>query len=257
MNLFDAENYLEEFENFCSSVLIAPSVQNFLGIEAMQLAFEALKNTKRIAEENDTEYFPKESSVFRSFVYPSVVDSLVIIVSKCPYPNENADGIAFSCAEYPSPTLRQFYCALTDDPDIVDNDEYRDPEKFPYQMNLIHLVAQRVMLLNTKLAVLRGKPNSLSDIGWEDFIAQVVKKLSYKQGEKDPDKLPIFLLLGSDAQKRKITDNINPACIVHMCDHPVNAAKNNSYWQCDAFEKINQELARRSKPVIKWVRPNF
>jgi uracil-DNA glycosylase len=179
--------------------------------------------------------WPIKENVYRAFSGRS--DMLrVIIIGQDPYPNSHANGIAFATDQISKPiSLRSIEKAI--------QKELEYPAEWMIQNDLMNVVNQGVLMLNSALTVEEGKPGSYIDV-WYPFVKEVIKAVN---------QLPqpiIFLLMGGKAR------NFEPL-ITHKhvltVEHPSAAARASREWESrGSFALINEHLQRIGVPVVKW-----
>ena len=116
--------------------------------------------------------FPPRELVFSALSDTPYSDVRVVILGQDPYHTEGvADGKAFSSnAKVDPPSLRRIKIAVKKDyPDAVFNGG-----------SLYSWAKQGVLLLNTCLSVTKGQANSHRNIGWEEFVENVLRAVSKK-----------------------------------------------------------------------------
>lgn len=239
LSLFDDVNpveQLEEIKNYLRQEWI-----DYLDANKLLEASMIMKRVEDASVDQGFTYWPDKKDTFRAFNLTPPKEIKAVIVSICPYPNSNADGVAFSCAHSPSQSLRQLYHGIIDDPNLVEK------EQFNYPLQLDHWCKQGVLMINARLQVKDGDSKSLSTVGWQEFIGYVCQTISRRNYN-----IP-FLLLGAEARKPVITQHLHDRTLVIQCDHPVNASRNNSYWTCNGFETINEHLINNNQTPIKWI----
>jgi uracil-DNA glycosylase len=185
------------------------------------------------------EIYPKSTHVLESISgLGSLADAKVVIVGQDPYINPGqAHGLAFSVPEgcpIP-PSLRNIFKELNSDLGIP----------VPQSGYLIPWKAQKVVLLNRVLTVERGKSNSHSNIGWEEFTAKVIELIDkYTDG-------CVFLLWGRAAQKAESLIK-NPKSFILKAAHPSPLSANKGFFGCRHFSKTNEYLESIGKEPINW-----
>lgn len=129
-----------------------------------------------------------------------------VIVGQDPYHQPGqGHGLAFSVRKgvTPPPSLRNIFKEAVDDVGI-------EP---PKHGNLEAWARQGVLLINTVLTVRRGKANSHSKMGWEEFTDEIINIIN---GQKET---VVFMLWGGPAAKKaKCVDESKHAVI--LSSHP-------------------------------------
>ena len=181
--------------------------------------------------------YPPKKDVFNAFRL-SYKDIKVVILGQDPYHGEGeAHGFAFSCLKTPiPPSLKNIYKELYDDLGI---------KKDMLDGNLLPLVKQGVMLLNTGLTVEKDKPNSHKDLGWHTFTDAVIEKLNERE------KPLVFILWGNNAREKKklIT---NPNHLVIESAHPSPFSARNGFFGSKPFSRTNNFLEKNGMSKINW-----
>ena len=130
---------------------------------------------------------PNQKDIFRAFELCSFSSTKVVIFGQDPYfQNGVANGLAFSVNEgkkIPA-SLKNIYKEINNDIGEIKNKNG----------SLDDWTRQGVLLLNSSLTVEVGIPGSHSNIGWSNFICEVVKILSNKNDV-------VFILWGYRALK--------------------------------------------------------
>ena len=181
--------------------------------------------------------YPAEEDMFKIFKLLPFEKVKVVIVGQDPYYNGNADGLAFSCKQTLSPSLRQIFYAIYVDTKIK-------PKKDIQPFHLDYLVNQGVFLYNIILTVEKDKPLSHKGAGWESFSKEVFRSLNKKE------KL-VWLLWGKEAQKQEVWIK-NKKHLILRAEHPTAAVRNDRIWTVNHFTETNKYLKENGKEEIKW-----
>ena len=180
---------------------------------------------------------PKLENIFNAFKYCSFEKTKVVIFGQDPYFQPGvANGLAFSVNRdqvIPS-SLRNIYKEIKNDLGVVSN---FDGDLRPWSR-------QGVLLLNSALTVEDNKPGSHSDIGWNDFIFDVIDSLN-KKGKV------VFMLWGNNAKKYldRIDKNTN---LVLTTSHPSPLSAYRGFFGCKHFSKCNKYLKQNNRKPIDW-----
>ena len=130
---------------------------------------------------------PAIENIFNAFKYCNFESTKVVIFGQDPYFQSGiANGLAFSVDEdqiIPA-SLKNIYKEIKDD---------IGPSKNKSGC-LKSWAKQGVLLLNTALTVEVSKPGSHSNIGWDNFIYDIIKLINNKPNV-------VFILWGNHAQK--------------------------------------------------------
>jgi uracil-DNA glycosylase len=181
--------------------------------------------------------YPDLDDVFRVYRLVDPKNVKCVILSKCPYNDGNADGIAFSCNNNITPSLKQIQYAIAVDQNI---------SKFKYNKDLTYLTDQGVLLLNNVLAVTNNY-DYYKDIGFDILIKDTLSVV-LRHNKNCP-----ILLWGSEAKSyNKYLTKLKPQHVLENT-HPAHAARNDIEWKCNHFSKVNQILMQNNKSVINWL----
>lgn len=200
-----------------------------------------------------TTIFPKKGKVFRALRACPFSELKVVILGQDPYPNEKANGLAFSNDNYQniSPSLKNIFKE-------VENDVgFSDPQPDP---DLSRWAEQGVLLLNTVLTVEEGNSNAHSRIPlpdgsegalWQRFTETVIKTCSYT------DKTTVFLLWGNQAQSYvdKVPPTIDPlkeGNWVLRSYHPSPLSAYRGFFGNNHFSQTNEILRDNNLEPIEW-----
>lgn len=242
-NLFAIESKTE-LKRFVSEDW-AEELSNYITLES----FNKIKNDVRLQRLQGIVY-PESKDVFKALSYP--LDKVkVVIVGQDPYYNGNADGLAFSCKNSLSPSLKQILQAIWYDEckeinlpqNLVTMNQYIANKN---NWNLNYLVEQGVFLYNPTLTVNQGNANSHKGI-WTAFTKAVFNALTTKENL-------VFILWGKEAQdafyKLPLTIKDNLFC---LCEHPASASFQQRIWNCNHFTACNEWLKSRNLTEIEWI----
>src|SRR5574343_96990 len=104
---------------------------------------------------------------------------------------------------------------------------------------------QGVMLLNASLTVVKGKPASHSDLGWQKITNRIIKHLS------DTGEHLVFILWGKFAQsKAHIIDDEKHLIISSAHPSPLSAYQ--GFFGSRPFSRTNQYLSMHNLQPIEW-----
>lgn len=203
-----------------------------------------LKLSQRIREDRKTKVVhPDSDEVFKAFKLTPYTNVNAVILGQDPYPSYYAHGLAFSSGiGWECPTSLKYMLKELEKQELggVDFSLYNN-------YDLTRWAEQGILLLNSRLTVLDGKPGSHANIGWEIFIKKVLQILNSKN---DPI---IFLIFGSIA--KQISRNlISSKHTVVYADHPASVAYSGlPYWNSNnCFSKLNKFLEKNEKSKIVW-----
>ena len=182
--------------------------------------------------------YPDDEDVFKVFKLLPLNEIKVVIIGQDPYFSGNADGLAFSCKNDLSPSLKQILYAIHKDVNLLVN-------KNTQSLQLDYLVKQGVFLYNPILTVEKGTPLSHAGRGWEDFSREVLKHINKIDNV-------VWLLWGAKAREYNVC-SYNLSHQVLVAEHPAAAARNQRTRLVDHFSKTNNYLKYKGKETIKWL----
>jgi len=180
---------------------------------------------------------PAIENIFNAFKYCNFESTKVVIFGQDPYFQSGiANGLAFSVDEdqiIPA-SLKNIYKEIKDD---------IGPSKNKSGC-LKSWAKQGVLLLNTALTVEVSKPGSHSNIGWDNFIYDIIKLINNKPNA-------VFILWGNHAQKYiKYLNNENHL-ILHG-PHPSPLSAYRGFFGSKHFSKCNNYLRSNNLKEIDW-----
>ncbi|HHX32670.1 MAG TPA: uracil-DNA glycosylase [Mollicutes bacterium] len=193
---------------------------------------------KKIKEEYKTKtIYPSFNNVFKALELTPYKNVKAVIIGQDPYHGEGeANGLCFSVNKdiKQPPSLRNIFKELKSDLNIeaTSND-------------LSSWAKEGVLLLNSCLTVIKDKPNSHKDIGWQFFTDNIISKLNER---KEPI---VFILWGNYAKtKKKLITNKNHLIIESSHPSPLGAYK--SFFNSKPFSKTNNFLIKNNIKPINW-----
>lgn len=179
--------------------------------------------------------YPNQEDILKIFKDLHPNDVKIIIIGQDPYHDGNATGYAFACKKSLSPSLEQIWNSFRPFKKVCNN----------AQADLKYLVEQGVMLLNTTLTVVAGKPFSHQNIGWQRIIIKFIKNFS------NAKKGIVFMLWGGYAKQLEKHIDSNKHYILKDV-HPVYASRSNIKWNCNHFNFANLYLKKKNLKQINW-----
>ena len=190
---------------------------------------DELKNDKKIA--------PDINDIFKAFELCSFRSTKVVIFGQDPYFQKGyANGLAFSVsASHTIPaSLMNIFKEIKSDIGSLENKNGC----------LKNWASQGVLLLNSSLTVELLKPGSHANIGWHDFICDIVKILSKKKNI-------VFMLWGNHAKNFKnfIDEDKN---LILTSAHPSPLSAYRGFFGNRHFSKCNEYLIRKNIAAINW-----
>ena len=194
---------------------------------------------KVIKEEYATKtIYPEFKNIFNALKLTPYKDVKAVIIGQDPYHGAGeAHGLAFSVLDGVKipPSLVNIFKELKSDLNI-------DP---PESGNLTNWAKNGVLLLNNALTVIKDRPNSHQNIGWNLFTDYVIKILNLKQSPV------VFLLWGRNAQTKEQLI-INSRHLVIKSAHPSPFSANNGFFGSKPFSRTNEFLKGKKIEPVNW-----
>lgn len=182
--------------------------------------------------------FPPVDKIFNAFSTTPLNDVKCVILGQDPYHQPNqAMGLSFSVPDSITipPSLRNIFIELEDDLGFIP----------PKHGDLTKWAHHGVLLLNSILTVLNGSPLSHQNIGWEQFVSQVLVTLS------NHNPFVVFVLWGKSAQRfEKFIDKKKHKVIKGV--HPSPLSAHRGFFGSKPFSEINDALLANGKSPIVW-----
>ena len=181
--------------------------------------------------------FPPYQNIFDALRFTDYDQVKVVILGQDPYHGLNeAHGLSFSVKEGVSkpPSLQNIFKELYSDLGIKRT-----------KSDLTDWAKEGVLLLNSIMTVVKDKPLSHKDKGWEIFTDTIISKLNDRT---DP---VIFVLWGNFARSKKILITNSQHKIIESA-HPSPLSASRGFFGSKPFSKINTYLKNMNKPEIKW-----
>lgn len=182
--------------------------------------------------------YPKNSEIFSSMQLTPFDEVKVVIIGQDPYHGPNqAHGLSFSVkpgVPFP-PSLNNIFLELKSDLGIP----------APSDGCLERWARQGVLLLNAVLTVEGGKPQSHSNVGWEQFTDTVIRTLAEERSGL------VFLLWGAFAQKKAALIDRSRHFLLSS-PHPSPLSASRGFFGCRHFSQANEILARQGETPIEW-----
>ena len=181
--------------------------------------------------------YPEYKNIFNALRFTDYDEVKVVILGQDPYHGEHeAHGLSFSVQKgvRMPPSLRNIFKELYDDVGVK-----RD------LTDLTNWANQGVLLLNSIMTVVKDKPLSHKDKGWEIFTDYIIEKL----GERE--KPIVFILWGSYARSKKQLIK-NKKHLILESVHPSPLSANRGFFGSKPFSKTNNFLKNNNIETIKW-----
>lgn len=181
--------------------------------------------------------YPEYKNIFNALRYTDFDDVKVVILGQDPYHGENeAHGLSFSVRKGTPmpPSLRNIFKELYDDIGVRRT-----------ETDLTSWAKEGVLLLNSIMTVVKDRPLSHKDKGWEIFTDRIIELL----GERE--KPLVFILWGSYARsKKELIKNKNHLILESV--HPSPLSANRGFFGSKPFSKTNNFLKKNNIEEIKW-----
>lgn len=252
MNLFKEET-LELLEKYVTKDW-AEVLSDYIDAET----FKGIRRQIGLAR-NTAIVYPESKDIFKALSY-DFSKVKVVIVGQDPYHNGNADGLAFSCKNTLSPSLKLILQAIWKD-EMRSNGDIGSSNAAINTMknyinnksnwNLEYLAQQGVLLYNPTLTVEAGKPQSHKGI-WNEFTKAVIQSLSRRIDI-------IWMLWGNDAKEVITKSSVSEDYLArnnHLIlknEHPAAASYAQRTWECDHFTRSNKWLEENNLTKIEWI----
>lgn len=181
--------------------------------------------------------YPEYEHIFDAFRYTDYDDVKVVILGQDPYHGDGeAHGLSFSVREGVSmpPSLKNIFKELETDIGVKRT-----------QTDLTDWAKQGVLLLNSIMTVVKDRPLSHKNKGWEIFTDNVISKLGQRE------KPLVFVLWGSYARSKKDLITNSKHKIIESV-HPSPLSANRGFMGSRPFSKINQFLKENNMGEIDW-----
>lgn len=193
---------------------------------------------KFIQQEYSTKIiFPPYKDIFNALRYTDFDQVKVVILGQDPYHGYGeAHGLSFSVATdvRRPPSLNNIFKELKSDLGIVRTNN-----------NLTDWTKQGVLLLNAIMTVVKDRPLSHKDQGWEIFTDNIIRFLNKRE------KPVVFVLWGSYARSKKYLITNSQHYIIES-PHPSPLSASRGFFDSKPFSKINNFLKANGEDEIKW-----
>lgn len=181
--------------------------------------------------------YPEYKNIFNALRYTDYDEVKVVILGQDPYHGEReAHGLSFSVQEgVPMPpSLQNIFKELEDDMGVKRNCS-----------DLTDWAKKGVLLLNSIMTVVKDRPLSHKEKGWEIFTDNIIKMLSERE---DPI---VFILWGSYARSKKVLIT-NPKHKIIESVHPSPLSAYRGFFGSKPFSKTNEFLEKVYGKGIDW-----
>lgn len=182
---------------------------------------------------------PRPDDIFKAFEITPLNDIKVVILGQDPYHTPGkASGLAFGYhPEYEGPVDSSLQNIM--------QEVLRSSGQEVIDLSLESWAKQGVLLLNTRLTTVLGKPLAHAGLGWENEIGWFIERIG------DTNAPHVYMLWGREAQgyKKFINKDYN---LVLEASHPCAFSAHHSFNGCDHFAIANNFLAKHGRGEIKW-----
>ena len=195
---------------------------------------------EKTLENTGLKILPKRENIFKCFKYFEINETKIVILGQDPYHGDNqATGLCFGVNKKPPPSLKNIIKELKNDVNI-DLDDY----------SLEKWGNQGILLLNSALTVVEGKPGSHIKL-WSNFTDKVIEELN-----KSSNSI-IFVAWGAFADnKLKNIDRDKHTALISSHPSPLSVYKKYktypSFYGSKPFSKINKILSENNLKEIDW-----
>ena len=181
--------------------------------------------------------FPPKDQIYTALNEIPYEEVKVVILGQDPYHGDGqAVGRAFAVGKGVDlpPSLVNIYKEIESDIGVK-----------PSGSTLKGWAKQGVLLLNTVLTVRAHQAQSHSNLGWQEFTDEIVKKLAKRT------KPMVFILWGANAIKKK--QLIPSHHLVLTSVHPSPLSAYRGFFGCKHFSKTNEFLVSHGETPIDWL----
>ena len=182
--------------------------------------------------------YPPGNEIFNAFALTPFNKVKVVIIGQDPYHGPGqAHGLSFSVRnKVPKPpSLQNIYKELHADLGITP----------PPHGNLENWAKAGVLLLNSCLTVIDGKPTTHYGRGWEKFTDAVIDQLNKHR------KHLVFILWGRKAQQKGAKVDSKRHLVLSSA-HPSPLSAHNGFFGSAPFSQANTYLAQHGLEPVNW-----
>lgn len=184
--------------------------------------------------------FPPKDYIFNALKLTPYSNVKVVIVGQDPYHGINeAHGLSFSVQKGVKipPSLQNIYKELYDDLGIPIRSDG----------DLSGWALEGVLLLNSVLTVIKDKPLSHQNLGWELFTDYVIRLLNERE-------VPVVFILWGNFAKSKAKYITNKRHLVITSSHPSPFSARYSFFGSRCFSRANAFLVQNNIKPVDWGR---
>ncbi len=178
--------------------------------------------------------------IYRAFDLVTPQDVKVVILGQDPYHTPGkASGLAFgyhsTWTEAPNSSLQN-----------IASEVKASTGQTLEDLSLESWARQGVLLLNTRLTTLAGKPLAHRGLGWEQLTADIISKLSRENSGI------VFMLWGAEAIGWRKHIAVGNKHLVLTASHPCSYSAHRSFLGCGHFSRAGEHLEALGKTPIIW-----
>ena len=181
--------------------------------------------------------YPEYKNIFNALRYTDYDDVKVVILGQDPYHGEReAHGLSFSVQEGVAipPSLQNIFTELESDIGVKRT-----------STDLTDWAKKGVLLLNSIMTVIKDRPLSHKDKGWETFTDNIIQKLNERE------ETIVFILWGSYARSKKVLITNTKHKIIESV-HPSPLSAYRGFFGSKPFSKANAYLEAAGTKGIVW-----
>jgi uracil-DNA glycosylase len=189
---------------------------------------------------NDKPVYPPLNMIFNSMTKFNFEETRIVIIGQDPYHTESkAMGLSFSVPEGEKlpPSLKNIFKEL--ETDIEDFN-------IPTNGDLTKWSSQGVLLLNSALTVVEGRPNSHQK-EWIFLTDEIISHISNELVNV------VFMLWGNFAKDKKKLINTEKHLVLEATHPSPLSAHRGGWFGCKHFSKANTYLDSKNKQKINWL----
>lgn len=225
--------------------IVGPSWADVIGDEFSKPYMARISKIVKFHRERYT-VLPRPRDVMKAFHLTPYEDVKVVILGQDPYPNpKHAMGLAFSCPEGDADdmiatpkSLKNIFKEIEDDLGFI----------LEHSQDLTRWATQGVLLLNTSLTIVLEDQGAHLQIGWHQFIREVIAKLNNR-----PNPI-VYLLWGNRAKSYAPFIKGNHEYLTAA--HPSPLSAHRGFFGCRHFSLCNEILRNSNQTPIDWAKSN-
>jgi uracil-DNA glycosylase len=176
---------------------------------------------------------PSISKIFNFARYTELSDIKVVILGR--YPNDHADGLAYSSKDLNNDCIYNIFQAMR----LTTLEQKSNITLLNQNADLTYLAKQGVLLLNTTLTKTNVNVSNIHEEIWEQYTKMLIGEIAKLR--------PIIFLLWGDTLYNKFADHIsksNEQSIILNWSNPSVKSIKRPFEKCDHFIQINKILPK-------------